>query len=351
MKMKFNPLAFSRSPKFYLPLVIVAAVALLPVAHGDAFTLRIITLIGIYVIYSSGWNLLTYSGQASLGHAAFFGIGAYSSTLLALDFGISPWIGMITGAVVAAGLGLLVGLTCVRLKEWFLAMVTFGFAIILQTLTNEFQGVTFGTSGFPPPRLFSSAIQYYYAILVLAVISVVVIFILMRSKIGLAFKAVGENETEAKMMGVNSTRYKLLAFMVSTFFAGLAGAFFGHYVTFLSSGIYDVDYSFMPLIICILGGLGTIEGPIIGSTLIVLLQETLSGFDTSLNNLFGSFFPAVSNVGPPIRLLFLGLLLLVVVIFLPKGISSLIHKIAQRVVKSKSASSGTKSRMALEKAE
>lgn len=330
MSLRLNIATYVHSPRFYLLLAVIALVAFLPIFHGDAYTLRIMTLIGIYVIYSSGWNLLAYSGQASLGHAAFFGIGAYTSTLLALDAGISPWLGMVLGASVAAGLGLLVGITCVRLREWFLAMVTFGFAIILLALTNEFQGITFGTSGFPPPRLFGLAIQYYYAILVLAAASVLVIYFLMRSRVGLAFKAIGENETEAKMMGINSTKYKLVAFMVSTFFAGLAGAFFGHYTTFLTSGIYGVDNSFLPLIICIIGGLGTIEGPIIGSVLIIVLQESLTVFDPLLNNLFGAFFPAVSNVGPPLRTLLLGVLLVVVVIFLPRGIASLIRKIGGR---------------------
>ena len=321
---------YMRSPKFLLPLVLFVAVVLLPLVQSDPYILRVITIIGIYVIYSSGWNLLAHSGQVSLGHAAFFGVSAYASTLLVMYTGINPWVGILAGSAVAAGLGLLVGLTCVRLREWFLAMVTFGFALILQALTNEFQDITYGTSGFAPQQLFSSATHYYYTVLLLATASVAIIYFIMRSKTGLAFKAIGENEVEAKMMGVNSTKYKLIAFMISTLFAGLAGAFFGHYTTWLSTGIYNVDNSFLPLIICIIGGLGTIEGPIIGSALIILIQETLSRFDNVLNYLFGSLFPAVSNVGSPLRIIFLGVFLVLVVIFLPKGISSLFQKITKR---------------------
>ena len=293
-------------------MLIIVLMACIPIFIRDLYILHIMTLIGIYTIYSSSWNLLAYSGQASLGHAAFLGIGGFASTLLAVYFSFPPWLSLLVGGAFASGMGFLVGLTCVRLREWFLAMVTFGFAVIAQTVTHVLDKYTHGVLGYSPPDLVGSKIQYYYAILFLTTAAVFLIYLIMRSKIGLAFSAIRENELEAKMMGVNTAKYKLIAFMMSTFFAGLAGALLAYFTGHISEYIYNVENSFMPLMMTLIGGLGTIEGPIIGSALITFVEEFLRFID------------------PTIRWISIGVFLIAVVIFLPKGISSLIRKALKR---------------------
>jgi branched-chain amino acid transport system permease protein len=182
----------------------LAIAAAFPFISDSMFLLNLLVLMLISIIFASAWNLLAYSGQGSLGHAAFLGIGAYASTLIAIQSGISPFITIFLGATVAAFIGVLIGLTCVRLKEWFLAMVTFGFAIIVQALTvSVLAPMTGGWDGIASPRLVSPSIPgyqliEYYAILIITIASLIAIWYIMKSRIGLAFLAIRENELEAR---------------------------------------------------------------------------------------------------------------------------------------------------------
>jgi branched-chain amino acid transport system permease protein len=236
-----------------------------------------------------------------------------------------PILGLFVGSFVSAGIGLLIGLACVRLKAWFLAMVTFGFAVIAVTIISQFDSVFGGMIGFPTPIIVSQTLPFYYATLAIVTVSIGIIFFVMRSKWGLAFKAIRENELEAKMIGINTGKYRLLAFIVSTFFAGLAGGLYAESILFIQVSIFEPYYSFLPLIMSVIGGLGTIEGPIIGSFIIVSIDSFLPLTDNFLQPL-SPLFRGVSNVGPPLRLVGLGLFLILVVIFLPKGMTSLLHK-------------------------
>jgi branched-chain amino acid transport system permease protein len=203
-------------------IIAALAVALaIPFLTDSMFILNLLVLMLIFIIFASAWNLLAYSGQGSLGHAAFFGIGAYASTLIAAKSGMSPFITIFLGAAVAAVIGILIGLTCVRLKEWFLAMVTFGFAIIVQTLTVSILApVTGGWDGIASARLLSPSIPgyqliEYYAILTITIASIAAIWYIMKSRVGLAFLAIRENELEARAAGIDPVRYRLLAFALS----------------------------------------------------------------------------------------------------------------------------------------
>ncbi len=294
-------------------LVIAAA---LPFLSDSMYILNLLTLMLIFIIFASAWNLLAFSGQGSLGHAAFFGIGAYASTLIAVQSGISPFVTIFLGAAVAAFIGILIGLTCVRLKEWFLAMVTFGFAIIVQTLTvSVFAPVTGGWDGIASPRLLSPSIPgyqliEYYAILVITIASLAAIWYIMKSRIGLAFLAIRENELEARAAGVDPVRYRLLAFAMSAYLAGVAGALQIHHIGYLTPELYGVDNSFWPVIYVILGGLGTLAGPVIGTIVLTVIWEGLK--TTGLT--FG-------------RYIIVGILLILTIIFLPKGLVNLPERV------------------------
>jgi branched-chain amino acid transport system permease protein len=153
-----------------------------------------------------------------------------------------------------------------------------------------------------------------------------VIYFIINSKMGLAFKAIHQNVSEASMIGINTAKYKLYAFVISTFFAGLSGAIYAHFLRYISVTVFAADNSFKPLMMSVIGGLGTIEGPIIGSAIMVFIDSLLPNVDSVLQVALNPLFPAVSNVGPPIRLLGLGIFLVIVVVFLPKGVTSLLHK-------------------------
>lgn len=310
-----------QSTKGRILIIALAVSAIIPLVINDTFLLHVLTLIIISSIYASSWNLLATSGQGSLGHAAFLGIGGFTSALLAIEpLGIPPIIGIFVGGFLSAGIGFLIGLTCVRLKAWFLAMVTFGFSVIAETVVSYFDDYTHGILGFAPPILVPSGLPFYYLALVFAAVSVVAIFFIMRSKIGLAFRAIHQNQDESKMIGINTAKYKLYAFVISTFFAGLAGGLSVYFLRGVRVEIFVAENSFEPLMMSVIGGLGTIEGPIIGSIILVTID---------------SFVPDISNfliingirVGSYLRFLGLGIFLVIVVIFLPKGVSSLLRKL------------------------
>ena len=296
-------------------LLIVAVI--LPLLFGmNLYLLTILVLMVIFIIYASSWNFLTYTGQGSLGHAAFFGLGGYASAIIATASGLSPYITIFIGGGAAALVGLFIGAICVRLKEWFLAMVTFGFAIIIQTLmVSQFAGVSGGWDGIAAPRLVSSSVPNYqlieyYSIVLIAVFVILVFYFILKSKIGLAFAAIRENEVEARAAGIDPVRYRLFAFLISAYFSGVAGALEIHNLGYITPEIFGVDISFWPIIYSISGGLGTLAGPIVGTIFITLIWDGLQSFGLTY-----------------LRFVIIGLLLVLIIIFLPKGLISLPDRI------------------------
>jgi branched-chain amino acid transport system permease protein len=327
LKAILAPLGTSlRIRKFQFALVALAFIAVLPLFVSSQYIVgHVFTTMVIFALYASSWNLLAYSGQGSLGHAAFLGIGGFASALLAIRLSLPPIVGLFIGGLLSAAIGLLVGLACVRLKSWFLAMVTFGFSVIIVTIVSQFDSIFGGMIGFATPTFVPQGLPFYYATLAIVASSIVAIFWVMKSKWGLAFKAIRENELEAKMIGVNTAKYRLLAFIISTFFAGLAGGLLAESQLFIQIDISSVNNSFLPLIMAVIGGLGTIEGPIIGSIIIVSIESFMPLAYPLLQPL-SPLFPGVSNVGPSLKFVGLGLFLILVVIFLPKGLTSLLHR-------------------------
>jgi branched-chain amino acid transport system permease protein len=306
--------------RFVLPLSFILAVGI-PIFTGvNFFLLNILILMLVFVIFSSAWNLLTYSGQASLGHAAFFGIGGYVSALLVVKMGVPIQAGIILSGCIAAAMGLFIGLTCVRLKEWFLAMVTFGFAIITETLiASPLAAFTGGWDGFGTSYLISHDIPgyivyEYYLILAVAIVTLISVQYILKSRAGLAFAAIRENEVEARAAGVDPVRYKLLAFTISTFIAGIAGALEIHYVGYITPEIFSPQISFWPVTYSILGGLGTLWGPVIGTLILTIFWEGLKSFGLTYQ-----------------RFIVIGLILILSVIFLPKGLISFPEELRKKM--------------------
>jgi branched-chain amino acid transport system permease protein len=315
-----------RLRKFQFAIATLAFVAVLPLFVSNEYYVGVFTTMIIFALYASSWNILAYSGQGSLGHAAFLGIGGFASALLAIKLGVPPIIGLFVGGLISAGIGFLVGLACVRLKAWFLAMVTFGFAVIAVTIVSQFDDIFGGIIGFATPSIVPQGVPFFYATLAITTVSIAAIYLVMKSKWGLAFKAIHENELEAKMIGINTAKYRLLAFVISTFFAGVAGCLLTESHLFISTDIFKIDNSFLPLIMAVVGGLGTLEGPIVGSIIITSIDKFAPIVYPFLQPL-SPLFPGVTNVGPALTLVGLGIFLILVVIFLPKGITSLLHKL------------------------
>lgn len=296
---------------------IIVALAL-PFLGVSTYVLNVAVIILIFALFASAWNFLAYSGQASLGHAAFFGIGGYISVMAARNFGLPPFATIFIGGAIAALIGVLIGLTCVRLREWFLAMVTFGFAVIVQTLVvSSLAPVTGGWDGMPAPRLISGAgaatlLAEYYIIFFVTAISIAGIYLILRSRVGIALAAIRENELEARTAGVDPVKYKLFAFGVSTFIAGIAGALEIHHFGYVTPEVYGTEVSFWPVIYSILGGLGTIAGPIIGTIILTLFWDGLKDIGLTYE-----------------RYIIVGAMLILAVIFLPKGLISLPERVKE----------------------
>jgi len=314
-----------KSLSWYLTAITLAIAVLLPLLAGMSFyVMNVVIIMLIFILFTSAWNFLAYSGQASLGHAAFFGIGGYVSTLIARATGFPPFTTILVGGAVAAFIGLLLGLTCVRLKEWFLAMVTFGFAVIIQAvIASPLAATTGGWDGIGSPRLLPAEIPgylayEYYAILCITVVSILCIHLILRSRVGLAFAAIRENEVEAQASGINPVGFKLLAFTVSSFLAGIAGALEVHHISFISPEIFHAETSFWPVIYSIFGGLGTISGPVIGTVILTVIWDGLKELGLTYE-----------------RFIVIGLLLIIVVIFLPRGLVSLPEVLRERFARKK----------------
>lgn len=338
--------AFLHSKGFQLLVVCFAVLALMPIFIQDTFFLFVLTLIFIFAIYAASWNFLASSGQGSLGHALFLGLGGFSSAIVGgiISTAIIGSLGTLSigplsvliqisvillGGVVSAGIGLLIGLACVRLKAWYLAMVTFGFAVIASTLSGQLDTITHGINGFATANLVPSGFPFYIMVIAFASASIVAMYLIMKSRVGLAFRAIHGNETEARMIGINTAKYKLIAFTISTFFAGIAGGLYVYFYAFVSNDIFSPANSFLPLIMAVIGGLGTVSGPIIGAVFLTSIIQLLStqGVTQTLSSTLGPLFPKVGYVGPPLTYVIIGVVLLVIVIFAPQGLTHQFRKL------------------------
>ena len=308
------------SPKGWIAIGSLILALLIPfLVRINTYLLTVLIIMFVFIMYASAWNLLTVSGQGSLGHAAFFGIGGYVSAIVANSLGLPLIATILVGGLFAAVIGLFIGFTCIRLREWFLAMVTFGFAVIAHTNTAELSWLTGGWDGIPAKKLISVTIPNYllyeyYIMLVLTVAVLSIFYLILKSKMGLALEAIRENELEAKVMGIDVAKYKLTAFAISAYFTGVAGALQIHHFGYITPEIYGVNISFWPIIYCISGGLFTIEGPILGTIFITFLDASLKSFGFTYE-----------------RLILIGLILILEVIFLPRGLVSLPAKIRSRL--------------------
>lgn len=280
------------------------------------YLLHILVISGIYVILTASLNLVVgYTGLASLGHAAFSCVAAYVSSLLALNFGISPWIGLLIGACVAAVFGLIIGLSSLRLKGDYLALVTFGFGVIIYSVAKNWISLTrgpMGLPGIPGFTLFGFELSEIWAYLLLVIVFVLItLFIINRivkAPFGRVLKSIREDEIASKILGKDTIKYKLIAFVVGAFFAGIAGSLYAHYITFIDPSSFTVMESITIMLMVVFGGMASIRGSIFGAIILVIFPEALR------------FLGMPSAIAANTRQMIYGLMLIILMIKRPQGL-------------------------------
>lgn len=271
--------------RIYLKIIAALLLALLPfiLEPINSYLVHIAISIGIFAILSISLNVIIgYAGIFALGHAAFYGVGAYSAALLMIHFELSFWIALPMSAIIAGIAGLIVGLPVIRLRGDYLAIVTLGFGEIVRLIFINWVPVTngpMGLPGIPEPSLFGYTFhqktEFYYLILILLLLTVFIIYRIVHSGIGLNMMSIREDETLANSIGIQPVRYKLMAFVIGGFFAGVAGAFWASYITFISPDAFRYLDSVNILAMVILGGVGSIPGSVLGAGIMVLAPEIL----------------------------------------------------------------------------
>jgi branched-chain amino acid transport system permease protein len=257
-----------------------AALALVPALAGD-FTLHMLTTSCYYTILAASWNLLAgFTGQFSLAHQAFAAIGAYTSGLLIRYFAVPIWFGIGSGVVVAALFGYALGRMVLSMRAIYLAIATWAFAETIHIVLTAAYPITRGELGLDVPPLFRNLdpLSYYYLFAALAFVSVLAMYAMVRSPLGQFMRAIKDDELRAESLGVDTTRVKIVVFTVSSAFAGLAGAFYGHYIIVLSPQLADFNEMAKLIIMVVLGGLGSVAGPLIGATPVQVLITWLQKY-------------------------------------------------------------------------
>jgi branched-chain amino acid transport system permease protein len=245
----------------------------------ETYLVTVATFIAINAIVACGLNVIVgFAGQISLGHAAFFGIGAYSSAILTTRFGFSFWSALPLVIFFTASVGLLLGLPSLRLREDFLAITTIGINFIVESifLYVPFFGGALGIGGIPRISFFGlrlKGVPYLYLCIACLVLVLFLCWWFSRSWAGLACFALREDETGASSMGISPVRFKLMAFVLGTAFAGLGGALYAHHMRFISATDFGFPVSIMMMSIVVLGGMGTLFGPLVGAVILGLLPE------------------------------------------------------------------------------
>jgi branched-chain amino acid transport system permease protein len=271
--------------------VLVAAALVLPLVVTSNFAIDICIRVLLFAFIGVAWNLVGgYAKQLSLGHAAFFGLGAYTSSILLIDYGVSPWIGMIVGGIVAMLASLPIGALCFRLRGPYFAIATIATAQVLRLLFLKFRDFAWGAEGTTMPNLgdaplmmqFDGKTPYYYIALGLLALALVITWRIERSFVGYYLVAIGEDEDAAEAVGVNASRIKRDIYLISAFLTALAGTFYVQYIYFIDPDTaFSFNVSVEAALVSIVGGIGTLWGPVIGTVLLeagsALLQSWLGG--------------------------------------------------------------------------
>ena len=300
--------------------------AFFPLVSPNAYMTKLAITCILWGTLAMGFDFsVGYINVSNWGYAGLMGLGAYVSALLLKFMKLTPWIGMIVAGLVAAILGLLIALLTMRMDAMFTALLAWFVGIILQNIVTALPDITRGAMGLNVKPIFrgASPIPYYYLILVICILTFAILNIFVNSRLGLSFKALGQDIEAAKAIGISPFKYRTINFVVSCFVAGLVGGFYGHYVGVLSPNVLGTKNVVQILVIAYIGGRGSIWGPLLAAFIIMPIFE-------SMNSLV------------EIKYIIYGLVLIISMIYFPGGICKLPGKIKQILADKKSADPSNK---------
>lgn len=334
-------------------VAVLAFLLLFPRFVESPYALHIMILFFLSTIMGESWNILGgYTGQYSVGHAAYFGTGAYVTMMLMQYRQIPPWYGVWAGVAVVVAVALIIGSICFRLRGPYFVLASIAVAEILRLSAMNLKDLTNGAEGIlateiPPLKIggviitdFLSKVPFYYTGLAFALLTIIVTYFIQHSKLGYYFQAIREDQDAAHSLGINLTLYKNIALVVSACLTSLAGSFYAVYIGFIDpSTVLPLDVSVQIVLICIIGGIGTIFGPVIGSLLLVPLSEGLRSnmiaqaiFKTGMvTEESGTGIFLRENLSHAHALIY-GILVVIVILFMPDGVLGFMKKLLARRV-------------------
>jgi branched-chain amino acid transport system ATP-binding protein/branched-chain amino acid transport system permease protein len=304
----------SKAIRWMIVLALLAVITL-PLITKNEFYLDLIVMIFFWATLAGAWNILGgFAGQISLGHTAYFGIGAYTSTLLYLNFSLSPWIGMLAGVGLSILVAIVVGYPCFRLSSHFFALATIAFAEVLRMLSSYWRGLTKGGLGLLVPFkpgfeyfMFNNKLAYAYIALTFMLLMIFVTWAIKRSRFGFHLISLREDQDGAESLGVNTHRCKTVALIISVVFTSIMGTFYAQYFQFIDPEIcFSISLSIQLALLSIIGGLGTLLGPVMGAFLLTPIDVLLRGW--------------LGGVFAGLNLIVYGAILIVAVMYFPIGI-------------------------------
>lgn len=301
--------------------VFAVLLAAYPFVFRDQYFLYIAINFLLYAFLGEAWNIIGgYAGQCALGHAAFLGLGAYTSTMLFLKLGVSPWLGMLVAGFVAGGVSVAIGWPCFRLRGAYFALATIAFAEMVRALFNHWKFVG-GAIGLRLPVLgdalsafqFRDYLPYYWIILTLFVLNFLLVYGLSKSKMGFYWRTIKSDPDCAESLGIDTTKYKLIAMFISSFLVAIGGTFYSQLMLYIDPrSVLARDLSIRIALVAIVGGMGTIEGPVLGSLIMILLSSLIRAR-------FGDI--------PGLHLVIFAIILVVMSTYKPQGMMAILEDI------------------------
>jgi branched-chain amino acid transport system permease protein len=294
--------------KRIFPLIAALLLALVPFLGLSSYLMHILILVIMWATIGMAWNLLGgYCGQVSFGHAAFFGVGAYTSGMLYSKLGLSGWWGLPASVVVVALFALFIGFVCLRLSGPFFALATLAMGVIMRIVAENLVDVTGGDLGIMiRERTWIDKTWYFYIMLAIGGATLFSLRKIIESRLGYYFVAIREDQDAAESLGINTTLYKTIALCLSAVFTGMAGAFYMNYMGYIDPKVVFAlhDISIITIMVVMVGGVATFGGPVVGAMIMVLLAEAIR---------------SIPKLGAAHHIVF-GILLIIIIIYLPNGI-------------------------------
>lgn len=308
-------------------VIFIVLIALLPIVVTTQYVFTLLILLGIYSIITIGLSLLIgYAGQISIGHAAFYGIGAYMSAVLTTKFNMSAWLAIILGMMTTFLIAYFVGVRVLKLKGHILALATIAINIIVYTILNgwtEMTGGALGLGGIPKLNFLGidlgNQVNFYYFVWIIVTLVIIFSGNLIRSNVGRILRSIHDSETGIEALGIQVSKYKVLIFAISATYASLAGSLYAHYIQFISPSTFNVPFSILLLVMVMVGGVHSIWGAMIGTVAITFLNEGIRYISHNYLHVSGE-----------VEIIVYGFVIVVMMIFMPNGFVSLFDRFQKR---------------------